>query len=218
MMRKILLTHCIVFLMLTGFLPGQVYHSCPVYSSGDYKNPLYDQWLSAYDVKFYHINLEVDNRSTEINGHVTILAEAVKSFDTLVLELQDDLDLFDIIIDSSYHPEVLRFNDAIYIPLSEPKSIKELISVTIYYGGKAGQDRGFFAGITSSTDSKYNADVTYTLSEPHNAKDWFPVKQVLEDKIDSAWIYITCRKDLMAGSNGILEEVESISSNRHTFK
>ncbi len=59
-------------------------------------------------------------------------------------------------------------------------------------------------------------NVTYTLSEPMNASDWFPVKQVLEDKIDSVTFRITCDTDLMAGSNGILVDVTE-DNRSHTF-
>jgi len=50
--------------------------------------------------------------------------------------------------------------------------------------------------------------VTYTLSEPLNARDWFPVKQVLEDKIDSVTFNLVCDRELMAGSNGLLVNIE----------
>jgi len=80
------------------------------------------------------------------------------------------------------------------------------------YGGDAGNDRGFFAGINSKRGSDYGFDVTYTLSEPHNARDWFPVKQVLEDKIDSVTFSLVCDKELLAGSNGLLVDVREEGS------
>jgi len=54
--------------------------------------------------------------------------------------------------------------------------------------------------------------VTYTLSEPLNARDWFPAKQVLEDKIDSVTFSLICDKELLAGSNGLLIKVEEVGS------
>ena len=54
--------------------------------------------------------------------------------------------------------------------------------------------------------------MTYTLSEPLNARDWFPVKQVLEDKIDSVWISLICDKDLLAGSNGLLNDIMRVKA------
>jgi aminopeptidase N len=38
---------------------------------------------------------------------------------------------------------------------------------------------------------------------PFFAKDWFPYKQVLSDKIDSVHVFVTTDSDLMAASNGI---------------
>ena len=47
-------------------------------------NPL----LTQYDVKFYGLDVEVDNRSDWIRGHVTILVQVVEDqMSTLVFEL-----------------------------------------------------------------------------------------------------------------------------------
>jgi len=217
-MKKFLIIYCCILSGIPGYMFGQVYHGCPLHPGRDYEHPLYDKWLSAYDVGFYHIDLAADNQSTAIEGFVTMHARTVKPFDTLVFELGDNLTVTDIIIDSAYHPEAKHENNTLFIPLTETKNPGELISSTIYYNGIAGSGRGFFSGISNATDTKYGADVTYTLSEPQNAKDWFPVKQVLQDKIDSAWVFITCEKSLMAGSNGVLEEVEPVSLSKHRFK
>ena len=141
--------------------------------------------------------------------------EAIRQLDTLVFELQDKLDVSAVISGSS-QLGFEHMNGAIYIFLERSYEEGELIQVGISYGGDAGQDRGFFAGISSRADYNYGFDVTYTLSEPLNASDWFPVKQVLEDKIDSVTFRITCDTDLMAGSNGILVDV-SEDKRSHTF-
>jgi aminopeptidase N len=108
-------------------------------------------------------------------------------------------------------------NDAIYIQLDRQYIEGEVFSVVIHYGGEAGQDRGFFAGISNAKDHTYGFDVTYTLSEPHNASDWFPVKQVLSDQIDSVRFSLHCDKTLMAASNGVLVDIEEGNRNTHTF-
>ncbi|MBA3647150.1 MAG: T9SS type A sorting domain-containing protein [Chitinophagales bacterium] len=46
--------------------------------------------------------------------------------------------------------------------------------------------------------------VIWTLSEPFGAKDWWPCKQSLNDKIDSIDIIVTCPRDYRDGSNGVL--------------
>ena len=65
-------------------------------SEGGYENPLYEQWLSAYDVKHYHLTLAVSNTDTQIEGVAEVVVEATRDLDTLVLELQNSLDVTNI--------------------------------------------------------------------------------------------------------------------------
>lgn len=199
-------------------MSGQQGITCALdhYYADVYKNPLYDRWLSTYDVKFYHISLEVSNESTSIDGFTTVLVEVSENIDTLVFQLISALDIESIEVNDIEIPEFKHVDDVIYIPVDA--SAGQLLSTKIHYSGDAGQDRGFFAGITSVLDATNSQQVTYTLSEPFNARDWFPVKQVLDDKIDSVWVDITCSKDLMAGSNGVLQEIEDAGGGKHTFK
>jgi aminopeptidase N len=207
-------------------LEAQVSHLCPLHApgGGGYENPLNEKWLSSYDVKFYDIQLRVFNTSTEIYGVATVWLEAVRELDTVVLELQDALDVTGVelgeTIDDPEFTAVAQFShldDAIFIPLDRTYLQGELLALRIEYGGEAGQDRGFFAGITSAKDFAYGFDVTYTLSEPMNAKDWFPVKQVLEDQIDSVYMHLECDNSLMVASNGLLEEIVPGPDDTHTF-
>ena len=92
-MSRILTT--LLILAFVAEVKSQVYHSCPAHlPSGDaYENPLYDKWLSAYDVKHYLLSLEVSNTNTRIAGTAEVIVEARREMDTLVLELQDGLDV-----------------------------------------------------------------------------------------------------------------------------
>ena len=214
----------LVIFLITAFFSraeAQVYHSCPHGSNGTlvYENPLYEKWLSAYDVKYYDLLLEVSNKSTEIAGECRIVVEATRTLDTLVFELQEALNISKVYLNEN-DLTPLNFDhrdDAVYITLKRPYVSGEVFSIAIVYGGEAGNNRGFFAGITSARDSDYGFDVTYTLSEPNNARDWFPVKQVLEDKIDSVRIRLQCHKDLMAASNGTLVDLEDGEGNTRIF-
>jgi aminopeptidase N len=207
------------FMGAPALAEGEVHCGCSLHYPGQYtyENPLNERWLSAYDVKSYDLSLAVSNRNTRIDGSAAILVKALREMDTLVLELQEALEVSGVVISDGMGKQAPadlnragfeRKGDAIYIALDRARNSGELVQVIIDYGGDAGQNRGFFAGITSGTDHDYGFDVTYTLSEPLNAKDWFPVKQVLEDKIDSVTFRLRCDRELLAGSNGLLVDVK----------
>lgn len=186
-----------------------------------YQHPLFDRWLSAYDVKHYDLFLTVSNKNTEISGEAILLLEAERDLDTVVLELQGGLTVSEVSTSPQVNPftsdRKLNFaheGDVLYIQLERTSRAGELLCLKVDYSGVAGQNRGFFAGIHHKTDPAYGFEVTYTLSEPQHASDWFPVKQVLEDKIDSVIFRIRCRKELMAASNGVLKGIEAIGRER----
>ncbi len=206
---------------------AQVPHLCSLRlpGNGEYENPLEEKWLSAYDVKYYRFDLAVSNVNTEISGICTILVEALRETDTLVFELQDALDVSSVELgEGNASPDWVDAEafshsaNALFIPLASSAMQGDLLQVRITYGGEAGQDRGFFAGISNEQDPAYGFDVTYTLSEPLNASDWFPVKQVLADQIDSVDMNLTCGDHLMAASNGVLQEIVAGPDQTHTFK
>ncbi|MEZ5198240.1 MAG: hypothetical protein R2764_18180 [Bacteroidales bacterium] len=148
-------------------------------------------YLFDYDVKFYFLDIEVDNSSIYISGEVTVMAEVVSAtLDTFALELLDVLTVEEV----TYNGNVLsadHTNDEVFIVLPETLVQGDLFSVSVKYQGTP-PTGGFFAGVTNSNG--WGKDVTWTLSEPFAARSWFPVKQVLEDKADSAWIFLTTAK------------------------
>lgn len=205
-------------LFFPTLLQAQHHGSCPLdnYLEEVYENPLYEQWLSKYDVSFYHLSLEVSNQNTYIEGFTSIHVVTTEAVDSLSFQLIDELEITAIEVNSTSVLVWRHKNDQLILPAVA--SSGEHVVVTIHYQGDAGQDRGFFAGITSAYDNTNNQWVTYTLSEPLNARDWFPVKQVLTDKADSVWVDLTVDKELMAGSNGVLVEIEEAGEGKHTFK
>ncbi|RLC55326.1 MAG: hypothetical protein DRH89_07895, partial [Candidatus Cloacimonadota bacterium] len=175
------------------------------------QNPL----LFDYDVKFYYLDIEVDNNSIYITGEVTIMAEVVADeLETFVAEFLSVMTVDEV----TYNDNTLTFEhtaDEVLVDLPETLTQGELFSVKIQYHGTP-PTGGFFAGV--SNGSAYGKNVTWTLSEPFAARSWFPVKQVLEDKADSAWIFLTTSEDNMAGSNGLLTNVSTMPDNKLRYE
>jgi aminopeptidase N len=173
--------------------------------------------LFDYDVTFYHLNLEVSDQSTFITGDVTIHARVVaEQLDTFAIELIHLMNI-DAVKVNTAAVAFIHAGDEVFIPLSQPLLTGEHFSVQIFYHGTPPAGN-FFNGVTSAYDSVWNKHVTWTLSEPFNARQWWPVKQVLEDKADSVWVFLTTDAKNKAGSNGLLKNVVSLPNNKVRYE
>jgi len=156
-------------------------------------NPL----LEDYDVKFYGLDVEADNRSDHIGGSATILLEVrSNAFSTLVFELHHTLVVDRVLVDGA-EMSFTHTDDELYIDLSTVRDSGILVTAQVYYAGNTGE------GMVMETDEEWGAPVTYTSSEPFYSKDWFPCKQDLTDKADSVHVFITTDYELTGVSNGI---------------
>ena len=177
------------------FLSGNAVkqHPLNVCQTARNDNPL----LTQYDVKFYGLDVEVDNSADRISGHVTILVQVVEDqMSALVFELNNSLDVEQVIV-SGKEAGFEHQGNEITIPLTSPLDSGNVIITRIYYGGETGP------GMYHEVDQQWGVPVTFTLSEPFYAKDWFPCKENLEDKADSVHVFITTDYGLMGLSQGI---------------
>lgn len=172
--------------------------------------------LNKYDVKFYWIDLTVLNTTTYIIGNTSIKAETREPIDTFVCQLVNELTVDSIIYNSSQ----VAFNHAnhelnIFLPTTV--NVGEYIYLTIYYNGNPGTNSSYM-GIDHANSPSWNKQATWTLSESYHAKEWFPCKEDLVDKIDSAYIFVTTTNNCKAGANGLLEGVDTVAGNKLKFK
>jgi aminopeptidase N len=173
--------------------------------------------LENYDVSFYFLDLNVENNTVDLSGNVTIKARStVAMLDTFAFELNTAL-----IIDSVFVDGIQRSfqhsSDLATVPLAEPVSQGILFSVRIFYHGTP-PTGGFFSGITTDYSTTYQKNVTWTLSEPYAAKDWWPTKQDLRDKADSVWVFLTTSAENKAGSEGLLTAVTNIPGGKVRYE
>ncbi len=173
--------------------------------------------MNKYDVKSYFLDVYVDNTSTNISGNVTIYAEVVQEgMNEFVVELIEDM-IIDSVQVESKNTTVERVGELVKVSLQSIPSVSSLLEVRFYYHGTVPME-GFFSGMSNKEDATWDKKITWTLSEPFSAKDWFPVKQDLADKIDSVKVYITVPEDLMAGSNGLLKKVTNVGTDRLRYE
>jgi aminopeptidase N len=171
--------------------------------------------LALYDVKFYNIDITVDNQSTQIAGYTSLIVELLSdNIDTLALELTNYAQIDSIRVDN-LSAVYQHNNDLILIPKNLVLKKGQLITIQIFY--KIPEIQGIWKnGIFNAINTK-GSPVTYSLSESFEAKSWFPCKQDLNDKADSASVSITVPDTLMAGSNGILSRIIKLPNEKAKY-
>ncbi len=173
--------------------------------------------LNQYDVSFYHLNLQVEDTTTYLSGNVIIKARTmVSSMNTFVFELIDEM-IIDSILVNGLKQSFIHTADEVFVSLSTTPAFHEMIEVNVFYHGlpPAG---GFFTGVNIDTNEIWNTPVVWTLSEPFNARQWFPVKQVLDDKADSVWVFLTTSSGNKAGSIGLLTNEALLPGNKIRYE
>jgi len=165
---------------------------------------------ASTDVIYQRLNFTVDPAVNYISGSVF---SSVKFLKDNIAQLH--FDLADVMtVDSvQYNQKKIAFQHSankIGITLPSIASKSTVGSVEVFYHGAALQN-----GFGSFVSSKHNTDpIIWTLSEPYGAKDWWPCKESLTDKIDSIDVYITCPQQYKAASNGKLISDKISGQNR----
>jgi aminopeptidase N len=162
-----------------------------------------------YDVTYHELRFTVDpdNTTPFISGVVKTTFTALANMNSVTFDMATALVVSSVTMNSSN----LFFNQSNYelnITLPSTLTTGNSATITITYAGSPPQAEGAF---TRSLHS--GIPVIYTLSEPFGARDWWPCKQDLNDKIDSFDIYITCPSAYIGVSNGLLQSQTTSGGN-----
>ncbi len=166
--------------------------------------------MNYYDIKYLKLDITVQPKSKFITSICDYTVLTVQSLDTFAIEFKQTMSLDSVYLDNT-KSTFSQSNDHIYIPLNPIVTSGTLLNLTFYYHGNVAA--GFFAG----TDA-IGLDFTANVSESFQAREWFPAKQLLNDKIDSTDIWITTGADFKAGSNGILKAVIDLPNNLRQYQ
>jgi len=155
-----------------------------------------------YDLKYHRMNWSIDPDTLFISGEVTSYFTTTKPS---VNQIRFDLSSVMIVDSVKYHLLNISFShnsgDTLIINLPSALLLNQLDSVSVFYHGNPPQGSGFGSFTKSLHDS---VPIIWTLSEPFGAKDWWPCKNNLSDKIDSIDIFITTPQQYRTASNGML--------------
>lgn len=153
--------------------------------------------MDKFDMKYLKLDLQVTPGSRAITGIAYWTLKAKQNMDSLVMEFKSTMIMDSVYINGVKKPHT-QASDHVFVNLSPNIASGASLQAVYYYHGSA-DPGGVFAG-TNSNGLTYTA----TLSESYQAREWFPVKQILTDKIDSLDVWITTNDIYKAGSNGLL--------------
>ena len=166
---------------------------------------------ASFDLIHQTLNLQVDPAVNYIAGSVVSTFKFLKenSYD-VHFDLSSDLR-----VDSVYFEgKKIAFEHSanrITITLPQPALHTSLHEVNVFYQG-APPKSGFGSFVVSRHEE---TPILWTLSEPNGARDWFPCKESLSDKIDSIDVIVTCPKQYRVASNGLLI-ADQVSGDKRT--
>jgi aminopeptidase N len=152
-----------------------------------------------YDLKHHELYLEVDPADTNITGRVTssflVTGSSVDSiyFDFSSVMNVDSVKIIGLTTTFTIIPEGL-----VILPSTTLIQGNMYTSVVYYHGSPP-------ATVYFSDHGPSDVPVAWTLSEPYGAKDWWPCKQSLNDKIDSIDVIVKTPDAYRTGSNGVLQ-------------
>ncbi len=167
-----------------------------------------------YDVIYHRLEFEVDPAEYFISGNVTTNFIALENMNSITFDLgritntnnpyfSSRITVGSVMMNSQSLSFVHNANTkelVITFPTTIVSGTTNSISVS-YAGAPDTAEQGF------AIDDHNGVPVLWTLSQPFGARDWWPCKQDLNDKIDSIDVYITAPLQYVSVANGLQQSV-----------
>jgi len=167
--------------------------------------------MNKYDIKYIKLDLSVETGTSMLSGSSLTIATSIATLDSFIIEFKNNM-IIDSVFINDLKQDFSHSADHIFVPLSSALAQGNIIKTLIYYNGIAGQ--GVYNGTIVSNGLNYTA----TVSESFQAREWFPAKQILTDKIDSADLWFTTSVNNKVGSNGLLKAVLPVGGEKLQFQ
>lgn len=160
------------------------------------------QNTNNYDIVYNRLELNVNPSQHFISGVVTAHFIAKEDLNSIVFDLADTMNVSQVL--KGGNPlSFTHSGDELTIDFPQTVNQSVLDSLSIHYLGIPDDPEDSF-----TTHTHNGVPALFTLSQPYGAKEWWPCKQDLNDKIDSIDVFIKAPAIYTAVSNGVQQSIE----------
>jgi aminopeptidase N len=216
-MKKTLFAALLLFAHV-GFAQNNCAHVKVTAASQDFILTVADiELMNQYDLNYYKFNLDVQNNSKYIQGSVYLEAKTLSTMHAFTLQLHNALTV-DSVWFNQKKSDAIHDKNFLYIEADADSLLANTpFNATIFYHGTTPTNsNGAIGGAGFSTN--ISQKVTWTLSQPFSAYEWFPCKQLNTDKIDSMDMWINTDTINKVGSNGLLKNIVPLGNGKHSYQ
>ncbi|WP_339839549.1 M1 family aminopeptidase [uncultured Flavobacterium sp.] len=164
-----------------------------------------------YDITYHELRFTVNPSVYNVSGVITTTFTALANMSTITFDMSDSMTVSSI----TRNGQPLTFTQSatkeLVINFPTVVTTGTSATVVITYAGPP-ESNGFGSFVNTTHNS---TPVIWTLSEPFGARDWWPCKQDLNDKVNSIDVYITAPSQYTSVTNG-LEVSQTINGSSKT--
>jgi aminopeptidase N len=165
-----------------------------------------------YDVTYQKLELTVNPTQTsgQLTAKITTTFTALSSMSTIIFDFNNDLTVSSV----KKGATSLTFTQSateLTVNLGAAQAMGTSATIEVTYSGVPQSAEDAYVRTTHN-----GSPIIWTLSEPFGARDWWPCKQDLNDKIDSIDIFITAPTQFTSVANGIQVGTTISGSNKTT--
>ena len=165
-----------------------------------------------YNITYHRLEFTVNPAVKFITGKVFTTYTALSNMTTVTFDFANQLTASSVKLGATNLAFVENTNNELIITLPATQTTGTSATVEINYSGIPPAN-----GFDSFVQTTHNGSpIIWTLSEPFGARDWWPCKQDLNDKIDAIDVYVTAPSQYVSVSNGIETEAPVINGANKT--
>ncbi len=159
----------------------------------------YGRYRANNDLTYYHLDIRVSPESKSIRGKVTVGFRMLSDDHRIQLDLNSDLAVDKIVLDSQELPYQREFN-AVFIDHPDGFKAGKEYRLDFHYSGNP-KSSSRFGGISFEEDPAGRPWI-YTACEGPGSSYWWPCKDQWRDEVDNMDISVAVPNGLTDVSNG----------------